>query len=164
MISSAKKMRFDAKLEAGGEKDNWPLINLPFDVEGSFGKRGRVPVRGTINGFPYRSSIFPSGDGRHHMMINRGIREGAKAKVGDVVRVVMEVDADPRSVDLPPDFEKALARNKKARSAFEKLPPSHKRAYAEAIMEAKRPETREARIKGAIEMLNKSSLTQKKVL
>ncbi|MEK6571276.1 MAG: YdeI/OmpD-associated family protein [Bacteroidota bacterium] len=150
-----KRMEFKAKLEAGGEGNAWVIMNIPFNVEEVFGNRGRVAVKGTINGFPYRSSIFPWGDRTHHVMVNRAMREGANVKVGDTVNVIMEVDTEPRIVEVPPDFKKALAKNKKAQGTFEKLPPSHKRAYVEAILEAKRPETRERRIKGAIEMLAK---------
>lgn len=53
----------------------------------------------------------------------------------------------------PSDFTRALSQNKKARAFFDKLPPSHKRAYIEAIVEAKKPETRMRRIAQALKML-----------
>ena len=150
-----KKMSFEATLQAGGEEGAWPIITIPFDVQEVFGSRARVSVKGTINGFPYRSSIFPEGNGTHTLTVNRSMRDGANVKVGDVLNVVMEVDSAPRSVDVPADFKDALSKNKKAREFFETLPPSHKRAYVEAIMEAKKSETRTKRIDHAIEMLAK---------
>lgn len=147
-------MSFEATLQAGGEEGAWPIITIPFDVQEVFGS-ARVSVKGTINGFPYRSSIFPEGNGPHTLMVNRSMRDGANVKVGDVINVVMEVDSAPRSVDVPPDFKDALSKNKKAREFFEALPPSHKRAYVNAIMEAKKSETRTKRIDQAIEMLAK---------
>jgi uncharacterized protein YdeI (YjbR/CyaY-like superfamily) len=62
------------------------------------------------------------------------------------------------NIEAPTDFKTALAKNKKAQEAFEKLPPSHKRAYVEAILEAKKPETREKCIKDAIKMLSKKKI------
>lgn len=54
-------------------------IVIPFSVLEVFGTRGRVPVRGTVNGFAFRSSLAPYG-GKHYMAVNRQMREGAKAQ------------------------------------------------------------------------------------
>jgi len=128
-------------------------IKIPFDVEKVFGTRARVPVRGTINGFPFRSSIFPMGGGQHYMAVNKLTREGAKAKGGETVSVVMERDDEPRTVTPPPDFARALKANKEARAMWEKLSYTHRKEHAKAIEEAKRPETRARRIEKAIAQL-----------
>ncbi|HWP38455.1 MAG TPA: YdeI/OmpD-associated family protein [Gemmatimonadales bacterium] len=59
----------------------------------------------------------------------------------------------PRPLPLPRDFARALAARKGARAAFDKMPPSHKREYIEAIEEAKKPETRARRIAQAVQMI-----------
>lgn len=59
----------------------------------------------------------------------------------------------PRSVTVPRDFARALAARKGAKAAFDRMPPSHKRAYIEAIEEAKKPETRARRIPQAVHMI-----------
>jgi len=129
-------------------------ITIPFDVQKIFGTRARVPVRGTINGFPFRSSIFPMGkDGCHMMAVNRGMREGAKATAGDLVSVVMERDNEPRVVTPPADFARALKANKAALAAWERLSYTHRKEYAKAIEEAKKPETRARRLEKAITTL-----------
>ncbi|HEX8847701.1 MAG TPA: YdeI/OmpD-associated family protein [Pyrinomonadaceae bacterium] len=128
-------------------------ICIPFDVEKVFGTRARVPVRGTINGFPYRSSIFPMGGGKHYMAVNKGIREGAKAKGGETVSVVMERDEEPRIITPPKDFARALKANKNAQATWAKLSYTHQKEHAKAIEEAKRPETRARRIEKAIAQL-----------
>ncbi|MBI4428765.1 MAG: DUF1905 domain-containing protein [Ignavibacteriales bacterium] len=148
-----KKMIFKAPLIGGGGGRAWPIIKVPFDVEKTFGTRSRVSVKGTINGFAYRSSIFPEGNGTHMLMVNRSMREGAHAEVGDLLNVVMEPDTTPRIINVPSDFKKALAKSKKAHEFFNHLPPSHKKAYVEAILEAKKPETRARRIEQAVQML-----------
>lgn len=58
--------------------------------------------------------------------------------------------APSSSVSVPADFQKALNKNKAARAVFEKFPPSHKKAYIEYIEEAKRSETRAARIEKSV--------------
>jgi hypothetical protein len=84
------KQSFEVMLQSGGEGGNWVLFNVPFDVQAAFGTKGRVSVSGTINGFAYRTSLFPNGDGTHHMMVNKEMQRGANAKPGDTVRVEME--------------------------------------------------------------------------
>jgi Domain of unknown function (DUF1905)/Bacteriocin-protection, YdeI or OmpD-Associated len=128
-------------------------IQVPFDVLKVFGTRARVPVRGTINGFPYRGSIFPMGGGCHYMVVNKNIRAGAKAKGGETVSVVMERDDEPRIITPPADFARALKSNKEAHAMWEKLSYTHQKEHALAIEEAKRPETRVRRIEKAIAQL-----------
>jgi hypothetical protein len=140
--------RFSAVLEKAGRGEA-TKISIPFDVERTFGTRARVPVRGTINGFAFRSSIFPM-RGCHLMAVNKEMREGAQSQAGDTVKVVMERDDEPRMVTPPPDLARALKANKEARAAWEKLSYTHRKEYAEAVAEAKRPETRTRRIEKAI--------------
>lgn len=128
-------------------------ICVPFDVLKVFGTRARVPVRGTINGFPYRSSISPMGGGKHFMAVNKNMRDGAKAKGGEIVSVVMERDEEPRIITPPEDFARALKSNKEAKATWEKLSYTHQKEHALAIEEAKRPETRVRRIEKAIAQL-----------
>ena len=69
-----KKLRFKVKLESvAGSSAAW--LNPPFDVPETFGTRARVPVRGTINGFAFRSSLMPMG-GCHKMPVNRTLCRG----------------------------------------------------------------------------------------
>jgi len=147
----AKSKRFRAVLVKDDETEGTGIA-MPFDVQKEFGTRGRVPVRGTINGFAFRSTLSPYG-GVHYLPVNKALREGAKAKAGDTVTVVLERDEEPRMVTPPPDFAKALKANKAAEAAWEKLSYSHRREYAEAIEEAKKPETRARRIEQAVTTL-----------
>ncbi|MDX6270307.1 MAG: hypothetical protein QOD28_1530 [Acidobacteriota bacterium] len=127
-------------------------ITIPFDVEQTFGTRARVPVRGTINGFPYRSSIFPMG-GCFMMAVNKDIRAGAQAKAGDQISVTMERDDEPRIITPPPDLARALRANKAAQATWDKLSYTHQKEHARAVEDAKRPETRMRRIEKAIAQL-----------
>lgn len=128
-------------------------ISIPFDVQKVFGTRARVPVRGTINGFPFRSSIFPDSNGPHYMAVNREVREGAGAKGGETISVVMERDDEPRTVEPPADFLRALRSDKAARETWERLSYTHRKEHVRAVEEAKRPETRARRIEKSISML-----------
>lgn len=124
-------------------------ITIPFDVEKTYGTRARVPVRGMINGFPYRSSIVPMG-GKFMMAVNRELRAGANAKGGDQITITMERDDEPRIITPPADLARALKANPTAHAAWDKLSYTHQKEYARAVEDAKRPETRVRRIEKTI--------------
>jgi len=126
---------------------------LPIDVFEVFGTRSRLAVKGAINGFPFRSSIFPMGRGEFYMVVNREMREGAKVRAGDTVEFVMEKDDHPRTIATPPDLLKALNARKSVKDAWDKMSYTHRKEYVGAIEEAKKPDTRARRIAKAIEII-----------
>ncbi|OPY25799.1 MAG: hypothetical protein A4E28_02937 [Methanocella sp. PtaU1.Bin125] len=134
------------------DKTNGASVKIPFDVPEAFGRKGRVPVKCTIDGHPYRGSIFPYG-GVYYLGVVKKVRDAIGKTFGDTVRVVLEPDEEPRTVAVPSDFAGALAGNKKARHAFEKLSYSHKREYVQWIEEVKKEETRQRRIAKTVEKL-----------
>lgn len=148
---ATSKHRFKAILKKD-DKTEGTAVPIPLDVPKLFAARGRVPVKGTLEGVPFRSTLSPYG-GVHYLPVNRALREQAKVAAGDEVEVVLERDTEPRVIEAPPDLARALKRSKQATAAWERLSYSHKREYAEAILEAKKPETRRRRIEGAISQL-----------
>lgn len=129
-------------------------LKPPFDVAAVFQRKGRVPVKGTINGFPFRSSLMNMGDG-HMMVVNAQMRTGAACKAGDTVKVVMELDQDERAVEVPPYLKKIINSDTKAREFWPKLSFTHQKEYVREIEGAKRPETREKRIAAMMDALRK---------
>lgn len=127
------------------------FIELKFDVKKVFG-RARAPLRVSINGYSYRSTVSVYG-GRYYLPVRRSHREAAGVKVGDTVSLVLETDTSPRVIKAPPELARALAKDAKARAAWIKLSYSHKREHADAIRNAKKPETRVRRVKRALAML-----------
>ena len=119
-----KKLRFRVKLE-GKEAGVVSAITPPIDVPETFQTRGRVPVTGTINGYPFRSSLMPMG-GCHMMPVNKALCEGAGVRPGEIVDVVMERDVEERIVKAPPELEKELKKSKKARERWDSLAFTHK--------------------------------------
>jgi hypothetical protein len=140
----SEKQVFKVRLEKAEDSEACGIY-VPFDVQKVFGTKARVPVRGTINGFPYRSSIAPMG-GRHIMAVNKGMREGAKIKAGDLIAVVMDRDTEERTITPPGDLEAALKNDPAAQAAWERCSYTHKKEFVLAIEDAKKPETRSRRI------------------
>jgi hypothetical protein len=146
-----KKLRFRAKI-AGKEAGVVAAITPPVDVIEYFGTRARVPIRGTINGFPFRSSLMPMG-GCHMMPVNQTLRHGAGVKPGDMVDLVMERDPEVRTVEAPPELKKELAKSKRAREKWDELSFTHKKEMANSISGAKQEETKKRRLARVMEVL-----------
>jgi bifunctional DNA-binding transcriptional regulator/antitoxin component of YhaV-PrlF toxin-antitoxin module len=145
--------RFKAIL--GGEDGEAPTVELPFDARERFG-RARAPVRGTVNGTGYRTTVAVYG-GVYLIGFRRELRERAGIEIGDELEVTVELDEEPRTVELPPALELALDDDESARRVFEGLSYSNRREYAEWIAEAKRDDTRERRVAQTLERLREGA-------
>jgi hypothetical protein len=130
------------------------ILKPPFDVTAIFHRKGRIPVKGTINGFLFRSSLMNMGDG-HMMVINAQMRAGAGCKAGDTVAILMELDEDKRTVEAPTYLKKMIAADPKTKESWSKLSFTHQKEYVREIEDAKRPETREKRIAAMMDALRK---------
>jgi hypothetical protein len=143
--------RFKVKL-IGQEGSEVAGLNPPFDVPTIFGTKARVPVRGTINGYPFRSSLSNMGEG-HFMPVNAELRAGGKCKAGDVVEVVLQRDREERVVEVPDDLKKVIASNKTAQATWDSLSFTHRKEWVRAISEAKKEETRQSRMNKMMDAL-----------
>src|SRR5204862_140940 len=107
--------------------------------------RKRLPVRATVNGYSWRTTVTRMG-GEFLVGLNRHVREQAGVDAGDAVEVRLELDTAPRTVEIPRPLADALARDAEARTSFERLAYTHRKEYARWIGEAKRDETQRRRI------------------
>jgi hypothetical protein len=130
------------------------LVEIPFDVEEVYGARGRVKIRATFDGHPYRGSIAPMG-GRHLLGITKAIREAIGKQPGDRVEVAVERDTEERTVEVPAELTAALAEHPEAQRAFDGLAYTYRKDYARWVGGAKRAETRARRLEKAIDKLSR---------
>jgi uncharacterized protein YdeI (YjbR/CyaY-like superfamily) len=86
-----------------------------------------------------------------HIVVNRAVKAATGVDAGDRVRVTMELDVEPRIVDVPQDLRAALAQDDATSAAFARLSYTHGWEYVEWIEEARRPETRDRRIAATVE-------------
>lgn len=127
------------------------FIPVPFDPRPAFGKV-RAPVRVTLNGFTYRSTIASMGNGPC-VPLRRSNREAAGLDGSETLKVTLELDAEVREVKPPADFVRALKAKRPAWERWGELSYSHQREHVEAIEQAKKPETRARRIEGAVKAI-----------
>ena len=128
-------------------------IRIPDDVMEALASGRKPPVRVTINGYTYRSTVATV-DGNPMIGVSADVRERAGVAGGDDIDVEVELDTAPREVELPADFATALERDPAARRTFEALSNSNKRAHVSSIEGAKSPETRQRRIDKSIAALH----------
>ena len=148
MSRSPKTLAFKAPLVVEGPAS---FIELPCDPREVFGKL-RAPVKVTLNGYSYRSTIVAMG-GPPCIGVRASHRTAAGLKGGDLVDVRLELDEEKREVTPPADLVKALKAVPGAWDRWRGLSFTHQREHAEAIEDAKKPETRARRIAKAVEMV-----------
>ncbi|MDQ2966578.1 MAG: YdeI/OmpD-associated family protein [Chloroflexota bacterium] len=148
-------MKFRATVETAGKTTMG--FQVPPEIVEALGAGKRPPVRVTINGYTYRSTVAPMG-GAFMMGLSAENRAGAKVTGPGVIDVDMEVDIAPREVTVPPDFAKALDAEPAAKKTFEGLSFSNKSAHVFQIQGAKSDETRQRRIAKSIEALREGRI------
>ena len=124
-------------------------LPIPADVVTALGSHKRPPVMVTINGYTYRSTIAAYG-AVFMLPLSAEHRNAAGVTAGDTVEVTLELDTEPRTVEIPADLAAALAAAPGAVAAFDALAFSKRKEFVRQVNDAKTQETRERRIAGVI--------------
>lgn len=142
-------MRFHTTIQQNGKTATG--IRVPDEVVAALGAGKRPPVRVTINGYSYRSTVAVMGGA---FMIALSVENRAAAGVagGDELEVDVELDAGSRVVAVPSDLDDALNQDAAARRFFDGLSYSNKLRHVLAIERARAPETRKRRIVKSVEL------------
>ena len=127
-------------------------IQVPDEVIEKLGAGKQPLVRVTINKYTYRSAVAVMG-GKYMISFNPEHRKAAGVQGGDEANVTLELDLEPRTLEIPTDLKDALTKAN-ALDAFEKSAPSMKKEYVRQVEEAKAQETRERRITKIVEKLS----------
>lgn len=143
-------MKFKAVVQLHGKTATG--IEVPVELLEALGTSKRPPVRVSIRGYTYRTTIGSMG-GRYLIPVSAEQRAGAGIAAGEEVEVELEPDTEPRELTVPADFSEALYGNAEAKAFFEQLSYSNKRRFILSIEDAKTAETRQRRINKAIDTL-----------
>jgi hypothetical protein len=122
-----------------------------------------VPVVAIVNGSSARVTLMPAGGGRYRIQLNTALRKAARADVGDVVGIELQLDRASREAPVPADLRLALKENPAARAVFEELTTGHRRHFIEWFDSAKGSDTRIRRLGRAIDFLLARALSRKTV-
>jgi len=126
-------------------------IPVPDEAVVALGGGKRAPVRVTINGYTYRTTLAVM-RGTSMLSLSAEHRDAAGLAAGDAVDVTLELDSEPRIVEVPANLATALSEHG-VREAFDALSNSARKEYVRQVESAKAQETRDRRIAGIIEKL-----------
>jgi len=136
---------FSATLERTRSRLNWVIVRVPFDVAKVWGSRGQLRVKGTINGCAFRTSLFPTGEGEHVLLVNKKMLAGGAASVGVAARFRLEPDSEKREIVVPVELERALAEERALRRWFDRLKGSVRKWIVDMAAGVKSAEARDRR-------------------
>ncbi len=153
-MSPSTVKKFSAVLEPLQSELRWVIARIPFDVAKAWPVRRRLRVRGEIEGFAFRTSLFPfsSGEG-HFLLVNKKMQAGAKAAVGSKVRIRLEPDLEERATVIPPELTKAFMGDRRLPKWFAALSDSMRHEIGKWVNEAKSAESRQKRAERMAESL-----------
>lgn len=132
---------------------NWVIIHMPFDAAKVWGLRGQIKVKGEVNGFAFRTSLFPTREGRHILLVNKRMQKGARAAEGSVARFQIELDREERTVEIPDELQRILREGRSLRRWYDKLNYSTRSDIDKWITEPKSGEARRRRAEQIAERL-----------
>jgi uncharacterized protein YdeI (YjbR/CyaY-like superfamily) len=155
---SVKPLRkFRALLEPDGTRLRWTVARVPFDVKKAWPERRGLRVCGTINGFAFRTALFPDPRGEGHvLLVNKKMQAGAGVRQGVRAAIVLEPDLGEREALMPEELERALRGVAGLRRWYETMTPSRKRDIGKYVGE---PKSAASRRKRAEEMAERMALT-----
>jgi Bacteriocin-protection, YdeI or OmpD-Associated/Domain of unknown function (DUF1905) len=148
-MSATKKpvsVRFDTTLSAVGNNTG---IEVPDDKIAELGAGKRPAVVVNVNGYEYRNTVGVMG-GKHLVSVSAAIRKETGLRGGDPIHVTLTLADSPREIEIPADFETALAKAPAAGKFFTTMSNSLQRYHVDTINSAKTDETRQRRIDKAL--------------
>jgi hypothetical protein len=145
-------MEFDAALD---EVAASTIMRLPAEVSGRLPSRGQVAVEGTINGHDFATVLEPDGMKGHWIRVDPDLRQGAGLRVGDRVRVTIEVIPDWPEPEVPTDLRQALANApQKVREMWPDITPMARWEWVRWVNATANPTTRRRRVEVTISKMN----------
>ncbi|MEK6398151.1 MAG: YdeI/OmpD-associated family protein [Terriglobus sp.] len=146
---------FDATLEKLQDALGWTIVHVPFDPAAAWPDKVRQRVKGTINGFGFRTSLFPVAGktATFFLLVNRAMQQGGKASLGHVASFTLEPDLDPRPAELPEELDALLDEEPGLREYYESFTEYTRREMGKWILGVKSDEARMRRAQQGAERI-----------
>jgi uncharacterized protein YdeI (YjbR/CyaY-like superfamily) len=133
---------FRATLERIQSRLGWTIIRIPFDVGKVWATRNRLRVRGEINGFAFRTSLFPTRGGGHILLVNKTMQKGGDVRLGMSAQFRLEPDLEERVAIVPAELKRFLKEDASLRKWFAALNYSTRSEIGKWIVQVKSPDAR----------------------
>jgi uncharacterized protein YdeI (YjbR/CyaY-like superfamily) len=136
------RQRFRSLLRPDGTNLKWVIAHVPFSPAKVWKTRNRMRVKGTINGFAFRTSLFGSAEKGYVVPVNKTMQKGARAYAGEMAEFTLEPDLEERETTVPPELAKLLKQDRALGRWFEALSYSIRKYIGDAVHKPKSPEAR----------------------
>jgi hypothetical protein len=137
------------------------FVDVPSDISKKLGRESTVPVMGTVEGVPLRSTLVPRGDGAYRLAIHGDIRKKLRVDAGAVVEVAIRRDEESREPELPPVLVLALRNSPKAQQKFRTMTTALRRQIVRYLVSVKSQATLERRVLKFVARLEKRETPKK---
>ena len=136
--------RFEAMLEHERGGLGWTIVRVPFKPSDVWPHMVRLRVRGTVNGYPFRNSLFPyAGEpGAYFLLVNRAMQTNARVREGQRAIFELDADLDPRPAELPEELDALLDEAEGLRDFYNSLSESMRREAGKWVQAVKSDEAR----------------------
>ena len=112
--------KFKAVLQSLGPGLGWTIVRLPFVPQDVWARMVRLRVRGSVNGFAFRTSLFLlTGGGGYFLLVNKALQAGAGVRLGDLAEFRLEPDMEARAAELPDELAVLLDGEEGLRDCYE---------------------------------------------
>jgi uncharacterized protein YdeI (YjbR/CyaY-like superfamily) len=139
------RQRFRSLLKPDGTNLKWVIAHVPFSPAKVWKTRQGMRVKGTINGFAFRTSLFGSAEKGYVVLVNKTMQKGAEAYAGEMAEFTLEPDLEERSATVPPELAKLLKQDRALARWFAALSYSYRKDICSTVSEPKSAEARQRR-------------------
>jgi Bacteriocin-protection, YdeI or OmpD-Associated/Domain of unknown function (DUF1905) len=158
MGTVSRVKRFRAVLERGDRALGWTIARVPFDPAEVWKERVRLRVKGEVNGFGFRTSLFPAPaafpapatspdpvrldskgaePGRFYLLVSRAMQAGAGVVLGEMAEFRLEPDLEPREAELPDELAVLLDEEEGLRAWYAGLSEYMRREIGKWVLGVK---------------------------
>jgi hypothetical protein len=154
-MAGGRAKRFEAVLEKGDRALGWTVARVPFVPAEVWKERVRLRVKGEVNGFPFRTSLFPdpANPGHFVLLVSRAMQQGAGVGLGGAAEFRLEADLEPREAELPDELAVLLDEEAGLREWYGGLSESMRREIGKWIAGVKSDAARMRRAEQMAERL-----------
>jgi uncharacterized protein YdeI (YjbR/CyaY-like superfamily) len=139
------RQRFRSLLKPDGTNLKWVIAHVPFSPAKVWKTRQGMRVKGTINGFAFRTSLFGSAEKGYVVLVNKTMQRGAEAYAGEMADFTLEPDLEERSATVPPELAKLLKQDRALARWFAALSYSYRKDICSTVSEPKSADARQRR-------------------
>lgn len=147
------RQRFRSLLKPDGTNLKWVIAQVPFQPAKVWKTRQGMRVKGTINGFAFRTSLFGSASKGYVVLVNKVMQKGAKAYAGEMADFTLEPDLEERSATVPPELAKLLKQDRAVARWFEALSYSIRKYIGDSVRKPKSPAARQRQAEQMVERI-----------